>query len=170
MPICSKCTVSFPATTRINGKRIFLHQRKYCLGCSPIGTRHFCGPKSWKNKQKDGRYNLVCSQCHRSWIAKKANKRCTTCRGNERRGKNRTKAIDYKGRKCQLCGYDKCKWSMDFHHIEPSKKSFNIGSKIQCSWEKLKAELDKCILICRNCHGEIHAGIVQVPQLAKGQH
>ena len=65
------------------------------------------------------------------------------------------KCIEYLGGKCVICGYDKCTRSLDFHHLDPNEKEFTIsgGSK---SFNFLKAELDKCILVCRNCHGEIH--------------
>ncbi len=70
--------------------------------------------------------------------------------------KNRKqKCVDYKGGKCENCGYNKCLRSLDFHHLDPNEKDFNISRSIK-SWEKTKIELDKCILLCRNCHGEIH--------------
>jgi hypothetical protein len=65
------------------------------------------------------------------------------------------KAIAYKGGKCIKCSYKKCKRALSFHHLDPSEKDFNI---VACtSWEKMKAEIDKCILVCMNCHLEIHA-------------
>ncbi len=66
---------------------------------------------------------------------------------------------EYKGAKCSLCGYDKCKSSLHFHHIDPSKKDFGISGNWGLSWKKMKIELDKCILVCANCHGEIHEGL-----------
>jgi len=66
------------------------------------------------------------------------------------------KSIEYKGGKCKICGYDKCNRSMDFHHRDPNEKDFGIGSYKVLSWDKIKKELDKCDLLCRNCHGELH--------------
>lgn len=74
------------------------------------------------------------------------------------RSDKKIKSIEYKGGKCQICGYDKCKSSLAFHHLDPSQKDFNI-SKLNRSFEKIKSELDKCILVCSNCHGEIHEGL-----------
>lgn len=51
--------------------------------------------------------------------------------------------------------------SLTFHHLDPSQKEFEISGK-SISWERLKAELDKCALVCRNCHGETEAGIINV--------
>ncbi|MCK9567327.1 hypothetical protein M0R72_00050 [Candidatus Pacearchaeota archaeon] len=69
--------------------------------------------------------------------------------------KIKQKAIEYKGGKCIECGYHKCTTSMVFHHRNPEEKEFNIGNKL-VKWEIIRAELDKCDLLCMNCHGEIH--------------
>lgn len=62
------------------------------------------------------------------------------------------------GGKCQCCGYDRCVESLDFHHINPENKEMNLGAvrANPKAWEHIANELRKCILICRNCHGEIH--------------
>lgn len=68
------------------------------------------------------------------------------------------KAIAYKGSKCQICGYSRCLDALEFHHLDGSKKEFGISFKgITRSWERIKKELDKCILVCANCHREFHA-------------
>ena len=67
------------------------------------------------------------------------------------------KAVEYKGGKCQECGYDKCIRALKFHHLNPNEKDFNIsGQRNIRKWDKIKEELDKCILVCGNCHDEIH--------------
>jgi len=65
-------------------------------------------------------------------------------------------AINYKGGKCAKCGYNKYAGALDFHHLDPSKKDFTIARRKNCSLETIKPELDKCILLCRNCHAELH--------------
>lgn len=57
-------------------------------------------------------------------------------------------------KQCALCGYDKCVAALDFHHIK--KKKFDITNVRTYSKVKLKSEIDKCIVICANCHREIH--------------
>ena len=69
-------------------------------------------------------------------------------------------AIEYKGGKCIMCGYHKCSTSLVFHHRNPEEKELNISNKVT-KWEKLKPELDKCDLLCLNCHGEVHEIIYQ---------
>lgn len=65
-------------------------------------------------------------------------------------------ALNYKGGKCIKCGYNKYAGALDFHHLDPSKKDFAISRRKNCSLETIKSELDKCILLCRNCHAETH--------------
>lgn len=90
----------------------------------------------------------------------KTNKRwrCTKCRTEatmRRRLKLKSMALDYKGNKCSKCGYDKCPGALDFHHLE--NKEFNISNNgITNSWAKVLKELDKCVILCANCHRELH--------------
>lgn len=67
------------------------------------------------------------------------------------------KAVNYLGGKCAICGYDNCIEALEFHHINPEEKEFAISGKFNISWEKLKHELDKCQLLCANCHRELHS-------------
>ena len=83
----------------------------------------------------------------------------------KRRKALRKKAVEYAGGRCELCGYDRCVEALDFHHRDPSTKSFGISQKgITRSWEKIQKEIDKCALICANCHREVHAGIRSLSQ------
>ena len=84
---------------------------------------------------------------------------------SRRRRKLREMSRDYKGGKCVLCGYTKCLGALEFHHVDPSQKDFALSVKgLTRSWEKIQAELDKCVLVCANCHREVHAGISQLPK------
>jgi len=78
--------------------------------------------------------------------------------GKRLRRNLKTKSIEYKGGKCSLCGYHKCLNALEFHHTDISKKEFTISNAAAChmDWEKVKNELDHCILVCLNCHREIH--------------
>lgn len=75
---------------------------------------------------------------------------------SDARRKMKKKAIEYKGGKCCICGYNKCAAALDFHHPDPNKKDFGIATGDYKSFEKIKGELDKTILVCSNCHREIH--------------
>lgn len=82
-------------------------------------------------------------------------KKCAVENVTKRRREFKEKLIKYKGGKCEICGYDKCVDALEFHHLEPNKKEFTISGKI-ISLERAKKEIDKCILVCANCHREIH--------------
>ena len=81
----------------------------------------------------------------------------------KRRKKVKTLALEYKGGSCQICHYSKCVDALEFHHIDSSLKKFGIGSKgYTRSWDSVRNELDKCVLLCANCHREIESGITQL--------
>ena len=82
----------------------------------------------------------------------------------KRRKRIRQMAIEYKGSKCQICGYDRCAEAMEFHHLDFSGKDFGISEKgYTRGWKKVKEELSKCVMLCANCHREVHAGL-QLPR------
>lgn len=69
------------------------------------------------------------------------------------------KLVDYKGGKCSICGYAKCLAALEFHHRDPNQKEFLLANKKYLSAlinESVFKELDKCDLLCANCHREIH--------------
>lgn len=69
------------------------------------------------------------------------------------------------GGSCCICKYNKCQSSLALHHLDPKKKDFRFGG-IRAnpkSWDKIVDELRKCVLVCHNCHNEIHEGMTKVP-------
>jgi 5-methylcytosine-specific restriction endonuclease McrA len=71
--------------------------------------------------------------------------------------------VDYKGGCCQVCGYNKCLGALEFHHTNPTQKDFVISSKHKI--KNINNELDKCILLCSNCHREEHERITDKKHL-----
>ena len=69
------------------------------------------------------------------------------------------KIVEYLGGKCIICGYIKCNSALVAHHKNPKTKSFALSIGSSKSWETIKMELDKCVLLCQNCHSEAHAGV-----------
>ncbi len=72
--------------------------------------------------------------------------------------KYKEQAVNYKGGMCSRCSYSKCMSALEFHHLFPETKVIGISVALGQGWnlEKLKSELDKCILLCSNCHRELH--------------
>ncbi len=108
---------------------------------------------------------LVCSRHgisdHRLSVKKWKCKKCEYVYSRRYLTNLKLKAMEYGGNKCRECGYNKCFRALHFHHIDPKTKEFIIfegrpGYKKTRNWEKLKLEIDKCILLCANCHAELH--------------
>lgn len=72
----------------------------------------------------------------------------------------KNKLIQYKGGKCEKCGYDKCEGALQFHHRNPQEKEFTLSqvnlNNTNFSIDIMYQEVDKCDLLCANCHAEIH--------------
>jgi len=82
---------------------------------------------------------------------------------SKRRRAIKALAIEYKGGKCQICGYNRYQGALELHHINPKQKEFSISKKGPFSlMERVKKEIDKCTLVCANCHREVEAGIISV--------
>ena len=64
------------------------------------------------------------------------------------------------GKCCQLCGYNKAITALELHHLNPSEKEFSIGKILNKNWNLINEEIKKCILVCANCHREIHEGLI----------
>lgn len=173
--ICNNCDKEFERFVEIGGKKIKL-SRPYCLECSPYKSKQYIQLSKGYCKPEYGK-SFVCHGCKNQMILDENNfyrwkkgpskekfqKRCKIC-VNKERDNNRAKVkqwcVDYKGGKCCKCGYDKCLGALDFHHLDPSEKKFNIGElsnkAFTKNFEQIKAELDKCELVCSNCHRELH--------------
>lgn len=81
----------------------------------------------------------------------------------KRRKKLRQLAVSSKGGKCQICGYDRYGGALEFHHLDPKAKDFSVSVDGSTrSWQRIKKEIEKCVLVCANCHREVHAGITQL--------
>lgn len=67
---------------------------------------------------------------------------------------------------CKVCGYDQCQQALELHHKNPKEKSFDISDaiyqKIKVTDREIKIELKKCVLLCANCHRELHYGLIEL--------
>jgi len=74
--------------------------------------------------------------------------------------KERVKELKING--CSICGYDKCLSALEFHHVNPDEKTFLLNeTHMTKGYKTILSELEKCILLCSNCHKEIHEGIIK---------
>ena len=111
----------------------------------------------------------VCKKCGENGLDKFYTRRggdkystyCKSCEIDRSVGRfryNKKTFIEYKGGRCEKCGYDKCYGALEFHHIDPSQKDPHWNNMRGKPLESVKDELDKCLLVCSNCHREIHYG------------
>lgn len=166
--ICVKCNKEFPFRIKIDGKIKNLNNRRYCLECSPFGKHNTRKIEVIKRLAK----YKICLMCN----TKKSNKHfyvrrdgtemlpyckpCTSLQKIQRNRKFKQECIKYKGGKCQRCSYNKCNNALEFHHIDQKQKDFSISEvRNKDMNNKVKSELDKCMLLCANCHREIHEEI-----------
>lgn len=86
-------------------------------------------------------------------------KECTKAAVNDLKRKFKKSCIEYKGGCCSICNYSKCDTALEFHHLDPKEKDFTIADTVTYKFtDSIKLELDKCILVCANCHRELHYG------------
>jgi len=112
--------------------------------------------------RKDG-LRSDCKECAREYQSKAHVSRYAAAvnkRNLDRRAVKRAFIDEYKRtHPCVKCGESEIA-CLDFHHPDPTIKEFDIGSNLSCSMKRVEAEVAKCIVVCRNCHAKIHAGIL----------
>ena len=158
MKICANCKSEFLPTKIIDGKRRNLSKRKYCLDCSPWGLHN---TRSIERKYKC----IICSKdlcgnqtmyCSRACTMKKSGRwyKRQKMRGFERK----KEFVNLLGGKCSKCGYNKNLAALDFHHLDPEQKEspLNFAFLMKMRYEKCLLEINKCIILCANCHREHH--------------
>lgn len=126
------------------GKKVKM--KKKCIIC---GKEFETMPKGYARK--------YCFQCSPSYSKNNNNERAKSITAIRHAIKQQL--VRYKGGKCELCGYDKCLGALQFHHLDPNKKDFNPSKEYNRGapdMDKLKQEIDKCQLLCANCHSEVH--------------
>lgn len=120
-------------------------------------------------KERTEFFCKTCGETDKQFFKNRVKTRCNKClqkQSLQQLQKRKQRMIDYKGSVCQICGYSKYTGALEFHHIDPSTKEMEVRSIPYArtkSWDKIITELDKCILLCSNCHREVHADITQLP-------
>jgi hypothetical protein len=128
-----------------------------CVKCSNIIEETFIYDEEVRKTPKDRVYCYACNPfVPRTTVS-------YTDRINERNKKDKNKklklkhkCIEYKGGSCIKCGYNKNSSALEFHHLDRNYKDFSISELRRKPFEDIKRELDKCILLCANCHREEH--------------
>lgn len=119
------------------------------------------GGKQWNVKP----YKCQCGETNSSKFSPSKKNMCKQCHSSytvDRAIEMKRRAVESIGGKCLVCSYKKYVGAIEFHHLDRSLKSKNFRTMKFWSWEKVKNELKNCVPLCRNCHAEAHAGIVDL--------
>ncbi len=140
MNTCKACHKEIPLFVVIDGVKHHIQHRKFCLECSPF-----------KSHNTSININLSKEERRKLW------KRYDYKYIHQKRKEQKRKLVEYKGGKCEMCGYDKpIMNAYVFHHKDPNEKEYQISTAMR-KWEIAKREVDKCMLLCVRCHAELHA-------------
>lgn len=111
---------------------------------------------------------MKCVKCNQDLIGKQTKFCSAKCKASQQNNcypkqkirafKRKAEVVTRLGGKCSVCGYNKNYAVLNFHHTEPQNKLFNLDSRklSNSSWDRIELELQKVILLCANCHMEIH--------------
>lgn len=120
----------------------------------------------------DTEYNKTCSSCkaelsinnfysngYQATGAKKYKSTCKKCSTMLRKDRAEKLILKvFNKYECQICTYNNCKQALEFHHTNPTTKEFSIYDMASLTEDRVIKELKKCMLVCANCHREIHYG------------
>jgi hypothetical protein len=165
---CRICNETFSCRQFINGKWRNLYDREHCLDCSPYKGNVGKKRDNTRYRITDAGEEKLCGTCQEwklldEFYASPRGvpgdcKLCTLLKQRQQREELKLKAITYLGGKCADCGLVDHPAVFDFHHIDPSQKDFQIShhSVKSMPWSEVCLELDKCMLLCANCHRKRH--------------
>jgi len=151
MKFCA-CGNQIPRRCLIDGKIRNLQNRSKCLICLPFGQ------SPYRKKSKEEIRSFYADKSRR-WYKRIKDANGGTDPINLIRAERRNFILSLLGSKCQKCGYSKCSKNLAFHHLGDKRHALS-GREFQFGLEKILPELLKCVLICHNCHGEIHDGLI----------
>lgn len=126
---------------KICEKPIYIIPSRICgHNCCSIACRN-----TWFSKEK-----------HPKWKGGVVDRNKVRQKDRQRTFSNKLRAIEHLGGKCVECGYNKCPAALDFHHRDPHTKDATVRTLIQRKWQDILIEINKCVLLCSNCHREYH--------------
>jgi hypothetical protein len=147
---CVICGKYYPHYMTIDNKKRSLRNRTKCLDCLPFKQSPYS-----KRTQEQEREHI--NEKSRRYYKRQSDKGINVT--GRRRKKYKLFLINVIGGGCQFCMYNMCMRNLSFHHIRD--KEFQLTEReIRFSLSKILGEINKCILICHNCHGEIHDGLI----------
>ena len=143
------------------------------VGRSPATVRHWLGrhglqtTRARRDDELRGKYVTRVCRRHgevRFVLEGRGYYRCTRCRAQrvaDRRRRAKAQLVAEAGGGCVVCGYDRHLGALQFHHLDPETKRFGVArGGVTLGIERLRAEAEKCVLLCSNCHAEVEADLI----------
>lgn len=126
--------------------------------CKDCGEEALCGWNYTFSRLGKPEYRARCTECFKTYAKKrqKRNRKSITAARKIKIRKRKVECVAYLGGRCQGCGYDKSIVALTFHHRDKDEKERDVSHMLDWPWAKLQAELDKCDLLCFNCHMALH--------------
>lgn len=170
--LCERCLQPIPRVVWIEGKLRNLQRRIYCLACSPWGEHN---TRRIDERRRGAKANRLCVRCDRPLTDCQFRQRgllCWHCRYAARSARQLDRAYGVVGESCWRCGYTKGKAGrrvLDFHHVNPAEKSFPLDCRhvVNMGWQRVLAEMMKCVLLCANCHREHETGLIPLEEMVR---
>ena len=170
-PLCGNRAECFPGYKKFSMCYDGDMENKRCLDCgvqfTPNSSRHVrcssCGAEAkrlWRREwfREFRKRNPNYFNDHARRRRREAGILPFELRGRENRKTRRQEILNLFNNKCSICAYDRCKRSLHVHHRDPARK--------QCDKDYMKksfTDFDNLIVLCSNCHFEVHAGIISIP-------
>jgi hypothetical protein len=126
---------------------------KRCIACGEVAECKWMATFTQTGQPEYRSRCIECQKKHYKEIAANKRKKLSGY-AKRRRQEFKAKYIEYLGGKCCRCGYSKCPRALTFHHRNREHKERELSAMLDWSWERVRAELDKCELVCFNCHME----------------
>ena len=156
--ICSRCHQEEPILDFCKNNRSSDGYSYQCKACRQMWRHnYYTTNRKWEfDRQKKYRLEHLekCRKRDNSYNLKK-------------RRLLKKRLVEEMGGKCVVCGYDRYFGALDFHHLDASKKDFNIANLIRTfgskAFDAARKEATKCLLVCCRCHRELHGGVISYP-------
>jgi hypothetical protein len=149
------------------------------LGVSPSTVRHWMkrfGLRTMRHRRNrhlgsDRKPSVIVDACVRHGetefvLEARGAYRCRRCRSesvSQWRQRLKQRLINEAGGGCAICGYSRHPSALHFHHLDPASKEFALSQEgVTRSLDRARAEAEKCVLLCANCHAEVEAGVASL--------
>jgi hypothetical protein len=137
----------------VEGRYIDPKNRSSCFKCVPFGSSPYSQRANKEERLKKRRRSVA-------RFNEKFVKEHGTYQQTLRYRERRQKVISILGGGCQICGYNKLSSNLVFHHLSGKDTSLS-NREFQKSPQTILPEICKCVLVCHNCHGEIHGELIK---------